>query len=255
VLRREDIGCHPEEDRRRRLLRRYALYRDPDDLERLVVSYRSLARGLARRYASASPSTEDLEQVAYEGLIKAIQRFDPDQGSAFPSFAVPTILGELRRYLRDTVWPARVPRPLQERVRQVRLAAAAFTARHGRSPTAREIADGLHCDTEAVIDALEVSSSLSIASLDARAPESENGRLSPAELIGNDDPGYERVECLTAIEQALPALTSGQKRALRLHFGEDLTSREIARRLGVSRSEAARELDAAVTVLRQLQAA
>ncbi|HET8759188.1 MAG TPA: sigma-70 family RNA polymerase sigma factor [Solirubrobacteraceae bacterium] len=252
---REHIGRHPDEDRRRRLLRRYARHRDPGDLERLVVSYRSLARGLARRYATASPSAEDLEQVAYEGLIKAIQRFEPGRGTAFTSFAVPTILGELRRYLRDTVWPAHVPRPLQERVRQVRLAAAAFTARQGRSPTAREIADALHCDVEAVVDALEVTSSLSVASLDARAPEPENGRLAPAELVGSDDPGYDRVECLATIEQALPALTSGQKRALRLHFAEDLTSREMARRLGVSRSQAARELDSAVTVLRQLQAA
>jgi RNA polymerase sigma-B factor len=255
VLRREDIGCRPDEEGRRRLLRRYARYRRPDDLERLVVSYRPLARGLARRYATASPSTEDLEQVAYEGLIKAIQRFDPHKGSAFTSFAVPTILGELRRYLRDTVWPAHVPRPLQERIREVRLAAAAFTARHGRSPTARDIADALHCDIEAVVDALEVTSSLSVASLDAPAADPESGRLSPAELVGNDDPGYERVECLATIEQALPALPSGQKRALRLHFGEDLTSREIARRLGVSRSAAARELDAAVTTLRRLQAA
>jgi RNA polymerase sigma-B factor len=255
MLRREDIGCHPDEHRRRRLLRRYARYRAPDDLESLVVAYRPLARGLARRYATASPSTEDLEQVAYEGLIKAIQRFDPDRGSAFTSFAVPTILGELRRFLRDTVWPAHVPRPLQERVRQVRHATATFTARYGRSPTARDIADALHCDVEAVVDALEVTSSLSVASLDARPPEPENGRLAPAELVGTDDPGYERVEYLATIEQALPALTSEQKRALRLHFDEDLTSRQIARRLGVSRSQAARELDAAVSVLRELQAA
>jgi RNA polymerase sigma-B factor len=255
VLRRDDIGCRTDELGRRRLLRRYARYRDPHDLERLVVSYRPLARGLARRYAAASPSTDDLEQVAYEGLIKAIQRFDPEHGSAFTSFAVPTILGELRRYLRDTVWPAHVPRPLQERIRQVRLAVAAFTARHGRSPTAREIADDLRCDVESVVDALEATSSLSVTSLDARTPEADNPHLSPAELVGDDDPGFERVECLTTIEQALPALTSEQKRALRMHFAEELPSREIARRLGVSRSEAARNLDAAVTTLRRLQAA
>ncbi len=238
-----------------RLLRRYARYRDRYDLERLVVAYRPLARGLARRYSSASRPSEDLEQVAYEGLIKAIQRFDPDRGTPFTSFAVPTVLGELRRFLRDTVWPAHVPRPLQERVREVRGAATSFSARHGRSPTARELAQYMGCELEDVIEALQVATSLRVSSLDATANAGDGDVQSQAERIGAEDAGFERVEYLTAIEQVLPALSAGQREALRLHFGEELSFGQIARRLGVSRREAARYLDGAVATLRQLEAA
>jgi RNA polymerase sigma-B factor len=201
-----------------------------------------------------SATAEDLEQVAYEGLIKAIHRFDPDRGSAFTSFAVPTMLGELRRYLRDTAWPAHVPRPLQERVREVRATAAAFVARRGRTPTARDLASVLDRDIEEVVEALDVTTSLSIASLDAVPARTDNAEP-PAERLGSEDPGYEYVECLAAIEQLLPALTRQQRQALRLHFDENLGPRQIARRLGVSRAQAARDLDAAVSTLRDLQRA
>jgi RNA polymerase sigma-B factor len=241
------------EARRARLLRRYARHRNPADLEQLVVSYRPLARSLARRYSAVAAGPEDLEQVAYEGLIKAIHRFDPEYGSAFASFAVPTILGELRRYLRDTAWPAHVPRPLQERVREVRTTAVAFATRRGRIPTARELAETLEREVEEVVEALDVTTSLSIASLDAMTGRTQDGERHPVERLGSEDPGYEHVEYLAAIEQLLPALTRHQRQALRLHFDEDLGYRQIAHRLGVSRAQAARELDAAVTTLRDLQ--
>jgi RNA polymerase sigma-B factor len=239
---------------RGRLLRRYARDRRPPDLERLVLSYHPLARALARRYATASCAREDLEQAACEGLIKAIQRFDPERGTAFTSFAVPTILGELRRYLRDTAWPAHVPRALQERVREVRAAAQTLTATRGRSPTVRELSEALGCDDEAVVEALGVPTSLSLVPLESGPAEDAEAALPVAEQLGAEDDGYERVECLATIEEALPALTSGQTRALRLHFGEDLTQRQIASRLGRSRSEVARDLTAAVTRLRAAMA-
>jgi RNA polymerase sigma-B factor len=240
-----------DERTRERLLRRYARWRRPEDLEELVLSYLPLARALARRYATAAGSREDLEQAAYEGLIKAIRRFEPARGAAFASFAVPTILGELRRYLRDTSWPAHVPRSLQERVREVRATAEGFSAAHGRHPTAPELAREMACDNQAVVEALGVSTALSVVPLDgpARDPDAPT---SIAEQVGVDDPGFERVECLAAIEEALPTLTCGQKTVLRLHFAEDLTQRQIAGRLGVSRSEVARDLGAAIARLRDV---
>jgi len=240
------------EETRERLLRRYARWQRPQDLEQLVISYRPLTRALARRYASPSCTREDLEQAANEGLIKAIHRFDPERGVAFGSFAVPTILGELRRYLRDTAWPAHVPRSLQERVREVRSAVEDFVATHGRNPTVRELAFGVGCDDDEVVEALGVPSSLAVVPLDGPADRSDAQAASMADHIGVDDPGFERVECLTAIEKALPALTSAQKNVLRLHFGEDLTQRQIAGRLGISRSEVARDLGAAVSRLRSV---
>lgn len=240
-----------DERTRERLLCRYARWRRSEDLEELVLSYRPLARALARRYATAGGSREDLDQAAYEGLIKAIHRFEPERGAAFASFAVPTILGELRRYVRDTAWPAHVPRSLQERVREVRTVADGFSAVHGRQPTARELAREMACDDEAVDEALGVSAALSIVPLDGPARDDDT-RGSIAEHVGVDDPGFERVECLTAIEDALPMLTRGQKTALRLRFAEDLTQREIAVRLGISRAEVARDLGDAIARLRDV---
>jgi RNA polymerase sigma-B factor len=237
---------------RERLIRQYARWRRPQDLERLVISYRPLTRALARRYASSACTREDLEQAAYEGLIKAIRRFEPDRGAPFASFAVPTILGELRRYVRDTAWPAHVPRSLQERVREVRSATEDFAAAHGRNPTVHELALSVDCRDDEVVEALGVSSALCVVPLDGPAREGDASAASRADQVGVEDPGFERVECLTAIEDALPALTSAQKNVLRLHFAEDLTQRQIAGRLGVSRSEVARDLGDAVARLRSL---
>jgi RNA polymerase sigma-B factor len=249
-------GAHDSPDRdetaRTRLLRRYARWRRPEDLEALVISYRPLARALARRYAAVSCTRDDLEQAACEGLIKAIRRFEPDRGTSFASFAVPTVLGELRRFLRDTSWPAHVPRSLQERVREVRSAGEDFRALHGRAANARELALSLGCGEEAVVEAIGVTASLNVVPLD-RPSRHDDAPPTPV-AMGVEDPGYERIECLAAIEDALAALSSGQKTMLRLHFGEDMTQRQIAGRLGVSRSEVARTLGAAVARLRAVTA-
>ena len=236
---------------RDRVLRRYARWRRPEDLEALVLSYRPLARSLAHRYATPRSAHEDLEQAAYEGLIKAIHRFQPERGARFESFAVPTILGEVRRYLRDTAWPARVPRSLQDQVRKVRSAAEDFGTVHGRTPTPRDLAHALGWDDEIVAAALGVTASLSLVPLDAPALQTD---ASVADHVGAEDPGYERVECLAAIEESLQVLSSGQKTVLRLHFGEDLTHRQIAAQLGRSRSEVARDLGDAVARLRAVAA-
>src|SRR4051795_5753607 len=143
-----------------RLLRRYAAHRDPADLEELVRRFRPLVRKLALRYARGSEPLDDLEQVASLGLIKALDRFDPERGFAFTSFAVPTILGELKRSFRDTAWSAHVPRSVQERVADVRRESDAYAALHGRSPAVRELAERLECDEEAVIEALDAAGAL-----------------------------------------------------------------------------------------------
>jgi RNA polymerase sigma-B factor len=237
------------DDERAAALRRFARDGCPDDLERLVVSYLPLAHALARRFGPRG-SHEDLEQVACEGLIKAIRRFDPDRGFAFTTFAVPTILGELRRYRRDTAWPAHVPRPLQERIQGVRAAAERHGARCGREPTAAELAAELGCDEEDVLDALAAASSLNVIPLDAPPRGEDAASVSLAEQIGAADPAYDQIECLVSIEAAAPALTDGQREVVRLRFGEELTHREIARRLDVSRSEVSRMLAAAEDALR-----
>src|SRR3954466_1198702 len=138
-----------------RLLRRYAAHRDPADLEELVRAFQPLVRKLALRYARGSEPLDDLEQVGSYALVKAIMRFDPDRGYAFTSFAVPTILGELKRSFRDTAWAAHVPRSIQERVAEVRKAIDAHTARHGHAPTVGELSLRLDCDEELLVEALQ----------------------------------------------------------------------------------------------------
>src|SRR3954470_3727774 len=140
-----------------RLLRRYAAHRDPADLEELVRGFPPLGRKLALRYARGSEPLDDLEQVGSYALVKAIMRFDPDRGYAFTSFAVPTILGELKRSFRDTAWSAHVPRSVQERVAEVRRESDASGALHARPPAGRELAEQLECDEEAVIEALDAA--------------------------------------------------------------------------------------------------
>ncbi len=245
-------GAHDRrarDDAREAALLRYARHRDSRDLEALVLSYRPLAHALARRVGRGS-SREDLEQVACEGLIKAIRRFDPDRGFAFMSFAVPTILGELRRHRRDTAWPAHVPRPLQERIQDVRAAAERRSARCGREPTIAELAADLDCDEALVLDALAAASSLNVLPLDAPPRGDEDNGGSLAEQIGAADPGYDRIEYLASIEVAAPTLSDEQRTVVRLRFAEDLTQREIARRLRISRSEVGRTLAAAQATLR-----
>jgi RNA polymerase sigma-B factor len=238
------------EPERNRLHVRYARERRPSDLEALVVSYMPLSRALARRYTTGHGDA-DLEQVACEGLVKALQRFDPERGTPFTSFAVPTILGELRRHLRDTSWTAHVPRKVQERLRAVRKAAGDFSATHGRAPSAQELSAILECEEESVVDALTAASTLNTVPLDEPTTEG----LTTADRLGTVDPGYDRIECLCAIDRALPRLTRDERTVVDLHFGADLTQRQIATEIGVSRSQVGRLLGSALDTLRASAAA
>jgi RNA polymerase sigma-B factor len=217
---------------------------DPADLEALVRQFQPLVRKLALRYVRAGEPLEDLEQVGSLGLVKAIDRFDPDRGFAFTSFAVPTILGEIKRSIRDTAWSAHVPRSVQERVAEMRKAAEAFSSRHGRAPSVPELAAELGCDEELVLDAMSAAETLSPVSLDAsrgRVSE-EDEDIALIDRLGARDAGYERVIDRAAIASGLTTLTELQREALRLRFVEDLKQSEIARRLACSQMQVSRLL-------------
>jgi RNA polymerase sigma-B factor len=232
------------------LLRRYAARRDPRDLEELTRRFGPLARRLARRYGRGGEPLDDLEQVANLGLVKALQRFDPGRGFAFGSFAVPTILGELKRSFRDSAWAAHVPRAVQERVGRLREAAAELEAEVGRAPTPRELAARLGCSIEVVLDALAASNALATLSLDGAGDDAEHPTIGDA--LGAEDDGFARVEDLAALAHAFPALTEAQREVLRLRFEEDLFQSDIARRTGVSQMQVSRTLRAAIERLRAL---
>jgi RNA polymerase sigma-B factor len=222
-----------------RLLARYAERRDPADMEELVRRHRPLARALARRYRGGPIASEDLEQAACLGLVKALQRFDPGRGCAFSTFAVPTILGELRRLCRGAIWPAHVPRPVQERVRAVRAASAAHTP--GRKPRAAEIAARLGWSEELVVESLSAAGALDSVPLEG-------------DEIGAVDPGYELVELRCTIEAALPRLDEDERRVLRLRFADERTFGEIGRELALGPAQASRLLRSSVERLAALAA-
>lgn len=242
---------NPEEE----LLRRYAAGRAPEDLEALVIRFRPLATGLARRYAGGGYAFDDLRQVACLGLVKALRRFDPGRGVSFSSFAVPTILGELRRFCRDTAWPAHVPRGMQEQVRALRRTSDELAAAGSRAPTATELATELEWTQEDVVATMAAAATQAPVPLDRWAGDGHDEPPPPADQLAMVDPGYEVAEHLVALEPALTALTHTERRVLKLRFADDLKHQEIAARLGLSRASVARLLESALEALRRVIAA
>jgi RNA polymerase sigma-B factor len=220
--------------------------------EELVRRFLPLALQLANRYPHARESTDDLTQVAALGLIKAIDRYQPDRGNAFSSFAVPTILGELRRHFRDSGWAVHVPRSVQELSLRLRSEFDDLSARHGRSPTAAELADTLGEPVENIIEALATATAHHALSLDARpsgaTPEGEEAAW--YERVGAEDDGYERVEWSGSLERGLRALPARDRMILALRFEGELSQSQIAERIGVSQMHVSRLLRRALERLR-----
>jgi len=220
--------------------------------EVLVRQYMPLARTLARRYDRSSEPFDDLLQVSLLGLLKAIERFDPDLGYPFTSFAVPTILGEMRRYFRDSSWSVHVPRGHQERALKVRDAQERLAAGWGRAPTATELAEYLELSTEEIVDALQVIQAYEAVSLDAPRGSVAEEFTAYGDAMGQEDERYELVELDATLASVLAHIPPRERRILRLRFLEDLTQMEIAARVGVSQMQVSRLLRQSLDHLRAL---
>jgi RNA polymerase sigma-B factor len=245
-------GVTPSERARedRRLLRRYHGQGEVAARDELVERFLPLARQLARRYQRGNEPLDDLVQVASIGLVKAVDRFDPERGTAFSSYAVPTILGELKRYFRDAGWAVHVPRGMQERVMTVNQAVGKLSRELGRSPTAGEIAAEIDEDPEDVLEALEAAIAYDAVSLDTpRTSEEEDGDTY-ANTVGVIDERFELVEYKSAIGPTMKALPARDRLVLKLRFEEDLTQLEIAQRIGVSQMHVSRLIRRALKRLR-----
>lgn len=221
--------------------------------EQLVERYLPLARRLARRYQRSEEPLEDLVQVASLGLLKAVDRFDTTRDTAFSSFAVPTILGELRRHFRDRTWSVRVPRELQELALRVDKAVAELSSQRGRAPTVGEIAAAVEVREEQVLDALQAGGAYHASSLDApRSGASGEARgESVADAIGAEESGYERAEERAALQPLFARIAERERLVLTLRFGEDLTQAEIGERIGVSQMQVSRLIRQALARLRE----
>jgi RNA polymerase sigma-B factor len=238
-----------------RLFERWQQEGDRAAREALVLHFMPLARGLARRYERSSESFEDLLQVASLGLLKALDRFDPARGYAFQSFAVPTILGEMRRHFRDSGWSVHVPRGAQERALKVRDAQERLTSERGRAPTINQLAQYLELDTADVLDALQAIHAYDALSLDAPRPGGEGERTSYGESLGVEDKGYELAELSATVGSVLDQLAPRERLILRLRFAEDLTQTQIAARVGISQMQVSRLLRRSLDQLRVLTGA
>ncbi|MHB8531286.1 MAG: SigB/SigF/SigG family RNA polymerase sigma factor [Solirubrobacteraceae bacterium] len=220
--------------------------------EELIRRYMPLARSLARRYGRSSEPFEDLLQVASVGLLKALDRYDASRGHAFQSYAVPTILGEMRRYFRDSGWAIHVPRGAQERALKVRDAQERIANETGRAPTASKIAEYLEIDLEDVIDALQAIRAYETVSLDAPRNNGEDDVVAYGDSIGKEDERYELVELDVTVSAALGQLPARERAVLKLRFVDDLTQTEIAERVGISQMQVSRLLRRSIEQLRSL---
>jgi RNA polymerase sigma-B factor len=237
----------------RELFARHRATADRAIVEELVVRYEPLVRSVARRYHARGEPLDDLVQVANVGLLKAIQRFDPDRGFAFTSFATPTMLGELKRYFRDSGWAVHVPRGVKERALELATATDKLSARFGRSPSIAELAQELGATQEETLDALEAYHGRHASPLERSSDDDdETGSPSPAARLGAEDSGLDRAEYMTVIARGVDALSDADRRLLHLRFEEDLTQSEIARRIGTSQMQVSRLLRAAIEKIRRV---
>jgi RNA polymerase sigma-B factor len=236
----------------RRLLERYADDRSPTVREELVDRFMPLARRLASRYAGGAEPFDDLVQVASVGLVKAIDRFDPERGTAFSTFAVPTILGELKRHFRDRGWSVHVPRDVQERILKVERATAELPAKLGHTPTVHEIGQRIEATDEEVLEAMHASQGHHAVSLDATSTLGDGDEPGPLrDRIGEDDLSFDTVEYGEAIAPVLAEISERDRTVLHLRFVEDMTQSEIAERVGVSQMHVSRILRSTIEKLRK----
>ncbi len=234
------------------LFERWRRHKDRRARDELIERFLPLARKLARRYGQSSEPYEDLVQVASLGLVKAVERFDPDRGFAFSSFAVPTIVGELKRYFRDTSWALHVDRGAQERARKINDAQQKLSTRTGRMPTVDELAQYLEVSQEEVLEGLQTAEAYGAISLDAPLGGEEDEDTSRLDSIGGEDERLGLVDQGATIFAAAQHLPTREREILYLRFGEDLTQSEIAERVGVSQMQVSRLLRRSLQRLREL---
>ncbi|GAA1679986.1 SigB/SigF/SigG family RNA polymerase sigma factor [Glycomyces endophyticus] len=229
---------------------------EPEDPRRsevrdeLVTGYLPLAEHIARRYSGKGIAKDDLVQVASVGLIHAVDRFDPAKGSDFLSFAVPTVMGEVRRHFRDTTWPMRVPRRLQELRLSLNNAGAELSQTLGRPPTEAELAEHLGVTEREVLEGMEARQAYRPVSLD-ESPFESDGRLPLAETMGDEDASLEFVENHESLAPLIQELPERERKILALRYFGDMTQTQIAEEIGISQMHVSRLLSRTLNELRE----
>jgi len=216
----------------------------------LVEEHMRLAEFLARRFAHRGEAADDLRQVALVGLLKAVERFEPDRGLQFSSFATPTITGELKRYFRDRGWAVRVPRRVQELHLELDRTVNELSQQLGRPPTPAEIAQRAGVLEEDVLESMEAGSLYRLASIDAGRSDDESSP-SPAQRLGEIDAELTAVDDRVAVSEMLSVLPDREQRIVYLRFFEGMTQSEIAEEIGISQMHVSRLLVRSLETLGQ----
>jgi len=225
----------------------YQRTRDRRLRDELVEDHVRLAEYLARRYANRGEPLDDLRQVALVGLFKAVERFQPDRGLQFSSFAMPTIVGEIKRYFRDKGWAVRVPRRVQEVYLEMDRTVATLSQELGRAPTPSEIARRAGVTEEEVLEGIEAGGFYRPVSM--HAMRSDDSSRSPEDLLGGDDAEITAVEDRLAVEELLALLEPRERKIVYLRFFEGLTQSEIAAQVGISQMHVSRMLTRSLETL------
>lgn len=231
-----------DKEKTRELFRRFKEEGDMDAREKLVMSHLNLVRFIANKFKNRGEPIDDLIQVGYLGLLKAIDRFDPSRGLEFTTFATPTIMGEIKRHFRDKGWSVRVPRRLQELSAKVNQATDALTSQLQRSPTIAEIADYLDATVDEVLEAMESSSAYSSVSLEAPSGADDDDTPSVIDRYATEDSDLALTDDRIIIEEALASFSPRERDVIEMRFLKGMTQIEIAEKLGISQVQVSRLL-------------
>ncbi|MEQ6376714.1 RNA polymerase sigma factor SigB [Bacillaceae bacterium S4-13-58] len=214
---------------------------DEETQEKIVVSYKHLVESIARKYSKSSPIHEDLVQVGMLGLLAAIRRYDPSLGKSFESFAIPTIIGEIKRFIRDKTWSVHVPRRIKELGPKIRNAVEELTTDLQRSPTVPEIAKHIGASEEEILETMEMGKSYKALSVDRKIEADFDGStVTILDLIGKQENGFEHVNQQLLLEKILPILSEREQEILRYTYFENLSQKETGELLGISQMHVSR---------------
>ncbi|GAA0311419.1 RNA polymerase sigma-B factor [Gracilibacillus halotolerans] len=225
---------------------------DKETQEKIVLTYKKLVQSIARKYAKNEMIYEDLEQVGMLGLLAAIRRYDPEVGRSFESFAIPTIIGEIKRFIRDKTWSVHVPRRIKELGPKIKKATEELTIKSQRSPTIQEIAAYIDVSEEEVLETMEMGQSYNALSVDRKIEADADGsEVSILDLVGNQDKGYDDVERKLLLKKVLPILTDREQQILKYTYFENKSQKETGELLGISQMHVSRIQRHAIKKLRE----
>jgi RNA polymerase sigma-B factor len=234
------------------LIKAYQLHQDEQALNQLVIHYQNLVVVLARKYSKGKAYHEDIYQVGMLGLLGAIRRYNEGFGKSFEAFAVPTILGEIKRFLRDKTWSVHVPRRIKELGPKIKMVVEDLTSKLQRSPKVIEIAEELDVSEEEVLEAMEIGKSYQALSVDhSIEADSEGGTVTLLDLVGTVDSGYEKINQKLVLEKVLFILSERERQIIQYTYLENLSQKETGDKLGISQMHVSRIQRRAIKKLKE----